>query len=93
MTPEEFKAKYRGRVIDKYLAEPDKVLMTAAYQTLSAAQKTNIQRAMEQGNSRKAMDLQMKAREGLAGTLADTRLDEISADGNVSLDDEIDEFL
>ena len=93
MTPEEFKAKYRERVIGKYLSEPDKVLMAAAYQVLTSSQKTTIQRTFESGNLSKASKQLQNARKQLAGTLADTRLDEISADGNVSLDDEMDEFL
>ena len=93
MTPEEFKAKYRNRVAEKYLAEPDKVLMTTAYSQMTSQEKTAIQRAMEAGNYKRAMNYQEQGRKRLALSLADTRLDEISADGNVNLDTEMDEFL
>jgi len=93
MTPEEFKAKYRNRVAGKYLKEPDKVLMTAAYSQMTSQEKTAIQRAMEAGNYKRAMNHQEQGRNRLALSFADTRLDEISADGNVNLDTEMDEFL
>jgi len=93
MTPEEFKARYRNKLASNYLSEEDKVLMTIAWQQMSAGERTSIQRALEASNSKKAIDLINKARRNLALTMADTRLDEITADGSVNLDSELDELL
>jgi hypothetical protein len=93
MTPEEFKAKYIDRLAQKYLREPDKVTMASAYQALSQPQKDAIQRAFESENFKRAVDFLQDSRKTLALSLADTRLDEITADGNINLETEIDELL
>lgn len=93
MTPEEFKARLRGKLISTYLAEPDKVLVTQAYQALSAPQRNAIQDLFENKNIYKAGKSLEQARMLLAGTMADAQIDVDLANGSIDLVTEIDKYL
>ena len=93
MTPEEFKARFTPRVIDSYLREPNKVLVTAAFQSMNSHERNALQGMFESGNATKAGRMLQDARRRLAAGFAESRLDEIIADGNISLDLEIDELI
>jgi len=90
MTPEEFKAKFSGRLTNNFLDEADKVLATDA---LDGTQRTEVQRALEARDVKRVYKAMQDPREVLALTMAETRLDEISADDNVTISTELDELL
>lgn len=75
------------------MATPDQVLLVDAYQQLSPGNRNAVQRAFERGNPAKAGAMLQKARQAVAENLADTRLEEIIADGTIDLNTELDELI
>jgi hypothetical protein len=92
MTPEEAKRIFAPRLAEKYLIEPDKITIVNVWQAATQDQKDKIQRLFEEAKPQRAGDLIQAGRKVIALTLAETRVDEITADGNISLASDIDEL-
>lgn len=93
MTNEQFRQIFVPKLTDKYLKTPDKVSLTAAWSALSVSQRNNVQLALERGREKKAGEIIQSGRQQVALALATARINEIIADGNLSIDLELDELI
>lgn len=92
MTNEEFKQIYAPRLASKYMRERGKVSAAAAYQSMTPQQRDAVDSNFELSNVVKAANMIQHARSVIALSLAQARIDELIADGNISIADELDEL-